>query len=74
MKRPDKPTPPPFEIRKQHIERYYLTGTQDHIGEAIEWCTQHKLFLSTVGPKMLGRTNQAKDEGRFILLAEKVVK
>jgi len=83
MKRPVKKPPkmqvapkdrkaPPFQMRTQHIERYYFTGTQDHVGDAIDYCVEHGLNLSTVGPKLLGRSNQAKDERRFILLAGKV--
>jgi len=83
MKRPVKKPPkmpvapkdrkdPPFQMRTQHIERYYFTGTQDKIGEVIEYCVQHNLNLSTVGPKLLGPATRAKDERNFILLAEKV--
>ena len=61
-------------MQKQTIEMYIFTGPNENVGAAIEYCTKHKLKLSTVGPRTLGKANRVKDSQHFILLAEKVVR
>ena len=72
MKRPD---PPPYQIRKQRIERLIITGDNEHISEALDYMAKSGYVMSKVGPQLLkaGR-NAAADKTSFILLGEKVIR
>ena len=61
-----------IKIHRQKIERIVLTGDNDHVDEAFQYCVTHQYLMAQLGPKHLSQ--RLRDEKKFVLVAEKVLR